>query len=108
MATESVTALSDEQLTHRMFDAERELVTARFAHGSGALENTAGLSVLRKQVARIKTEARRRENDQGLAKGALIRSHRRTWQATDVAPEADAPEGGGFLKGIVDKLTGND
>lgn len=105
------TEFNDEQLTHRMFDHERELVTARFALSSGTLENTAHVSVLRKEIARIRTEARRREIEQGLPKGSLIRTHRSTWSAGSASGEVeggDSEEGGGFLKGIVDKLTGND
>ena len=98
--------LSDEALTHQMFDVERALVTARFQLSMGALENTSQISVLRKQVARIKSEARNREIAQGLRKGSLIQGHRATYTvgATTDSGEAAADEGG-FLQGIVDKLT---
>lgn len=102
--------LSDEQLVHKALSTERELVTARFAHSMGQLENTATLKVLRRDIARIKTEARRREADQGLGKDALFNRYRPSFQAEGAAPaEPEAQEEkGGFLKGIVDKLKGSE
>lgn len=98
--------LSDEALTHRMFDVERALVAARFQLSMGTLENTSQISALRKQVARIKSEARSREIAQGLGKGALIQGHRSSYTAGAIAEAQDgSPEEGGFLQGIVDKLT---
>ena len=98
--------MTDEALTHRMFDVERELVGARFQHSMGTLENTSVIRTLRKEIARIQGEARNREISQGLNKGSLIQSHRATYQAgnADVAPAGDSADGG-FLQGIVDKLT---
>ena len=111
MATTSkIKTLSDEALTHHLFEVERDLVKARFAHSMGQLENTATLGNMRKSIARIKTEARSREISQGLPKDSLIRSHRSTLNAagpTD-SPAQAAEEKGGFLQGIVDKLTSND
>jgi len=102
--------LSDEQLTHRLFDVEHELVTARFQHSMNTLENTAVLKTMRKDIARIKTEARRRELEQGLAKDALIRNHRSSWRTgeSDASESSTEEEKGGFLQGIVDRLSSND
>ena len=98
--------LSDEALTHRIFDVERELVAIRFQLSMGSLENTSQISTLRKQIARIKGEARSREIAQGLRKGTLVQGHRASYSGGDVSAEADASgEEGGFLQGIVDKLT---
>lgn len=106
---ENLTSLTDEALTHRLFQVERELVSARFQHSMGTLENTAALGLMRKSIARIRTEARRRELAQGLPKDGLVRMHRSTFTAGDDAASADtAEESGGFLQGIVDKLTGNE
>jgi len=108
-AEQTLSGLTDEALTHQLFNIERDLVRARFAHSMGQLENTAALRVMRKQIARIKTEARKREVDQGMGKDALIRSHRSTFKADSAGEtEASAEQGGGFLQGIVDKLTTND
>ena len=98
--------LSDEALTHRMFDVERALVAARFQLSMGALENTSQISGLRKLVARIKSEARSREIAQGLRKGTLIQGHRASYTGGESADVAEgSTEEGGFLQGIVDKLT---
>jgi len=98
--------LSDEALTHRMFDVERALVAARFQLSMGALENTSQITVLRKQVARIKSEARTREISQGLRKGTLIQGHRATYSGANVVESGEgSADEGGFLQGIVDKLT---
>lgn len=98
--------LTDEALTHQMFDVERQLLTARFQHSMGTLENTSQIGALRKQMARMKGEARSRELAQGLRKGALIQSHRSSYSGGgEVTAASSATEEGGFLQGIVDKLT---
>jgi ribosomal protein L29 len=104
---EGLQELSDEQLVHKVFEAEQELVRTRFRLSMNQLENTASVSVLRKTIARLKTEAGRRERDKGLRKDTLVNAHRASFRGTSEAAEA-APEKGGFLSGIVDKLTGNE
>jgi large subunit ribosomal protein L29 len=108
--TTNIPTLSDEALTHHLFEVERDLVRARFAHSMGQLENTATLGRLRKSIARIKTETRKRELSQGLPKDALIRAHRASFKAAASTESVgqSAEERGGFLQGIVDKLTGSD
>ena len=108
MGLSHLQGLSDQELTHRMFEVERELVDARFRHSAGRLENTAQLRTLRREIARIHTEARSREAAQGIANGALIREHRSSFRSEDAAPIEAPKETGGFLKGIVDKLTNKD
>ncbi|TVQ91746.1 MAG: 50S ribosomal protein L29 [Deltaproteobacteria bacterium] len=104
---ETIKSMSDESLTHRLVEAERELVHRRFAHSQGALENTASLRELRKEIARIKTEAGRRESQQGLPRDAIFNKYRKTLGKSQ--PKAASEESkGGFLQGIVDKLTGNE
>ena len=105
LATE-LRQLTDEALTHQIFNIERQLVVVRFQHSMGALENTSQVAVLRRQIARIKGEARNREIAQGLNKGTLIQSHRSSYKAGsgETGVENSAEEGG-FLQGIVDKLT---
>jgi large subunit ribosomal protein L29 len=110
MATANeIKSLSDQELTHQLFRVERELVKARFDHSMGQLENTAALREMRKDIARIKTEARRRELEQDMPKDSLIRQHRSSFVPDSTGAEA-APqeERGGFLKGIVDKLKPNE
>lgn len=99
--------LTDEQLVHKALQIERDLVTARFKHSMNQLENTARLRVLRRDIARIQTEARTRELKAGLEKNALMARHQASFGAVRGAGAAQ-PEKGGFLSGIVDKLTGKD
>ena len=101
--------LSDADLVHKVLQTERDLVTARFKHSLNQLENTAKLGVLRRDIARMRTEARTREVKNGLAKGQLLGTHRATFGGKAASSsEAPAAEKGGFLSGIVDKLTGKE
>jgi large subunit ribosomal protein L29 len=95
--------LSDEAIVHRLLAFERELVQARFQHSMGQLENTATLSRIRRDMARLRTEARRREMNAGAPKDSIIRVHRATYQAA--VGDSRSEERGGFLQGIVDKLS---
>lgn len=98
---------SDVELIHELFDTERELIAARMKHSMNQLENTAHLKTLRRNIARMQTEARRRELEQGLQKDALVHEHRQTYTAGADSEQADADKGG-FLSGIVDKLAGQE
>ena len=100
--------MTDEALTHQLFDLERQLVAIRFQHSMGSLENTSQIGSLRKQMARMKGEARSREIAQGLGKGALIQSHRSSYSVGESTAAETGGEEGGFLQGIVDKLTTNE
>lgn len=99
--------LSDEQLAHRVLQTERDLVAARFKHSMNQLENTSHLRTLRRDIARLRTEARGREKASGLEKDTLISRHSATFGANAASGAAQA-EKGGFLAGIVDKLTGKE
>lgn len=99
--------LTDEQLAHKVLQAERDLVAARFKHSMNQLENTAHLRVLRRDIARLRTEARVREQANGLEKDTLVSRHSSTFGASAPGGAAQA-EKGGFLAGIVDKLTGKE
>jgi large subunit ribosomal protein L29 len=106
--------LSDEQLVHKVLQSERELVAARFKLGMQQLENTSRLRVIRKEIARMRTEARRREIAAGIARDSLLGQHRRSFTAESgsvsagTAAPAPKAEKGGFLAGIVDKLKGKE
>jgi large subunit ribosomal protein L29 len=106
--------LNDEQLVHKVLEIERELVRAQFKHSMNQLENTSKLRVLRHDIARLRTEARARETAAGLHKNELLARHRKTFAEKAVAasqgaaPVAASPERGGFLSGIVDKLSGKE
>ena len=99
---------SDKELIHDLLDHERQLMADRMKHSANQLENTAGLRALRRSIARLHTEARRREIEQGLRKDTLLHTHRQTY-ASGAAPERPGGgDKGGFLAGIVDKLAGQD
>ncbi len=100
---------SDQDLVHDVLRTERELIDGRFRHSLNQLENTSKLGQLRKHVARLRTELRAREIVQGLGSNALMRQHRGSF----IGVESDdddtaATQKGGFLSGVVDKLSGND
>jgi large subunit ribosomal protein L29 len=100
--------LTDEQLVHQVLQTERELVAARFKHSMNQLENTARLRVLRRTIAQLRTEARARETASGLAKNALFARHTASFAASRGTAAAAPAAKGGFLSGIVDKLTGKE
>jgi large subunit ribosomal protein L29 len=58
-----VHALNDHDLVERLKQAQEEAFNLRFRHATGELENTAGLSVVRRDVARLLTVARQRGID---------------------------------------------
>ncbi len=101
--------LGDEALVHHELALERDLVRARFQLKTGQLENTSVLAMLRKDIARARTEQRRRELAAGLGKNALREKYRHTFRPTE-APKAEAGEekAGGFLKGVADRFFGGD
>ena len=101
--------LSDADLVHRVLQIERDLVAARFKHSLSQLENTSRLRVLRREIARLRTEARTREIKSGRARDTLLGEHRRSFAGGQAPAAAEAPaEKGGFLAGIVDKLKGKE
>ena len=105
----SFAELSDQDLVVKVYEAERALVAARFKHSTNQLENTSELRNLRRSIARIRTELRTREIAGGLSKDSLLSLHKPAAKGAGAADSADAAEEkGGFLKGIVDKVTGND
>ena len=56
-----VTEQSDAELVEGLADAKKELFNLRFQLATGQLANTARVSEVKKDVARIRTEQRRRE-----------------------------------------------
>jgi large subunit ribosomal protein L29 len=55
--------LSDTELREHLRTARRELFGLRFQHATGELDNTAGLSLAKREVARALTIARERDLD---------------------------------------------
>jgi large subunit ribosomal protein L29 len=58
-----VHALNDHDLVERLKEARQEAFNLRFRQATGELENTAGLSGARRDVARLLTVARQRGID---------------------------------------------
>lgn len=100
------TEMSDEQIVHTILSTERDLVGARFQHAQNRLENTAQLRVLRKNIARLQTEARIREVAASLPRDGLVSKYRKSFDAKAVTI-AQKTEGG-FLAGVVDKMAGEE
>ena len=55
--------LKDPELVARLRDAKQEAFNLRFRHATGELENTAGITRARRDVARLLTVARERGID---------------------------------------------
>ena len=95
-----------DNLVASLGQTERDIVQARLDLAVGRLENTARVADLRKKYARISTQLRAAEIAGGLPKGALT-GRAKMAKTGDAAPAAGGEEvKGGFLKGIVDRLSG--
>ena len=55
--------LKDDELVAKLIEAKQEAFNLRFRHATGELENTAGISAARRDVARLMTVARERGID---------------------------------------------
>ena len=60
MKAVDVRALSDDQLQDEILKLKKEQFNLRFQQASGQLENTARFGKIRKDIARLKTDMRRR------------------------------------------------
>jgi len=67
--------LDDASLVKELAISQRKLVEARFALAMDRLENTASVRAIRKSIAQINTEIRRREMAANLPKQALVAKH---------------------------------
>jgi large subunit ribosomal protein L29 len=47
--------LTDDEVAQKLEEGRRELFNLRFQHATGALENTARLSLVKKNIARLLT-----------------------------------------------------
>jgi|JI6StandDraft_1071083.scaffolds.fasta_scaffold267187_2 ribosomal protein L29 len=99
--SEQFGGMDDAAMVVGLVERQHKLVRARFARSMGRLENTASIGVVRREIAQIKTELRRRELASGLSKGELERRH---GNVTVGASSAEARASGGLLAGAVDKL----
>jgi large subunit ribosomal protein L29 len=60
MKAQDVRALSDDQLQDELLKLKKEQFNLRFQQATGQLENTARFLKIRRDIARIKTDQRRR------------------------------------------------
>jgi large subunit ribosomal protein L29 len=60
MKVSEIRAFSDEELNQKTGELSHELFNLRFQHASGQLENTARLSHIAKDIAKVKTVLRER------------------------------------------------
>lgn len=97
-------ALSDEALVHAELQLDRELVSLNFMKKAGTLRNVMSTRVVRKNIARVRTEQRRREIEQGLAKDSLKSQHRDTFVATASAKQ----EGSSLLANVTEQMEETD
>ena len=104
MAYAELAKLDDKSLVHRELQLERELMDVLFRQKTGQLEDTSKMSKLRKEIARARTLQRERENEQSLSKNALRDQHRTSFVPGQIGTDGEGGAGG-FLKGIVDKVT---
>ena len=61
MAKQDLSALSDSDLLELLDETKDELLNLRFQNVTGQLDNNQRVGIVRKDVARIKTELRMRE-----------------------------------------------
>ena len=57
---EEIRTLSDDQLNDKLVELKKEQFNLRFQQATGQLENTARFQKIRRDIARIKTDQRRR------------------------------------------------
>jgi large subunit ribosomal protein L29 len=100
----------DQQLVHAELALERDLIHARFALKTGQLDDTSQLGKIRKEIARLRTVQREREREQGLPNDFLREKFRSSFdpKAERIATAEDDAGSKGFLKGIVDKVSGKE
>jgi large subunit ribosomal protein L29 len=63
MNPKEIRDMSDEELSEHLRTARRDLFGLRFQHATGELENTSGLKLAKRDVARALTIARERGID---------------------------------------------
>ena len=63
MKAAEIREMTDEELREQVKTARRELFGLRFQHATGELENTAGLSTAKRDLARALTVAQQRGVD---------------------------------------------
>jgi large subunit ribosomal protein L29 len=60
LSGEDVRTFSDDQLNDKLLELKKEQFNLRFQQATGQMENTARFGQIRRDIARIKTDQRRR------------------------------------------------
>lgn len=74
-------ALSDEELVHAELQLDRDLIALRFRKNSDQLRDVMQIKQVRRNIARTRTEQRRREIEAQQAKNTLLEMHRASFKA---------------------------
>lgn len=61
MKASNVRELNNEELTAKLVDLKKELFNLRLSHATGQLSNPLALNNVKKDIARVKTVLRERE-----------------------------------------------
>jgi large subunit ribosomal protein L29 len=69
MKASEIRDLDDRELTKHLAETRKEVFGLRFSNATGELDNTAGLSRARRDLARVLTVARERELAAGPSDG---------------------------------------
>lgn len=96
------TALEDAALVKELAVQQRSLVQARFALSMNRLDNTATVRTIRRDIARIRTELRRRELAAGANKDSLVAQHR--VDVKSLGGGSESGSAGGLLASVDEKL----
>lgn len=110
MKSVELTSLSERELVVKEYDVKRELANVKFRHALGQLEKNSDIKDLRRVLARLKTEVRRREIEAGLPKDELYRRHASTLRASNDVESGETSTssgtGGGLFASLRRRLTG--
>lgn len=87
MTAKELIGQSDEQIRLALTDTEKHLFQLRFQSATDRLETPSEITKARKDIARIKTEQRRRE----LAKLPALGDDELTKKLTDLGPKIEGP-----------------
>ncbi len=63
MKADEIVNLTSEELAKKVSESREELFNLRFQHATGALENTARIAAVKRQIARFMTVERARKMD---------------------------------------------
>jgi len=95
-SNEELKALSDEALVHTELQLDRDLVDLRFKKNRDQLRNVNQIKEVRRNIARIRTEQRRRELEANAAKNSLRDLHRSSFKANVKTSSEVSTEGSTF------------